>query len=140
MKKFGWKLSHFTLRKLAIVDFERLARDVEREPVAELDAQRLLELGGDRNERLADPSVVHQRPATTRLSGPSSSAHVRFCSRAANVLAVLAPKAHPLDRPPLIAVMRPRIIGSTRDGCAPRCAEALAGTHPARSGGMLMKK
>ncbi len=51
-KKFGWKLSHFTLRTLEIFAELRLAGDVELQFVAELELELFHVLGGHRNQRL----------------------------------------------------------------------------------------
>ena len=63
MKKFGWKLSHFTLRMLATVASSVSPAISKRQLVAQPDAQGLLELRGERDERLAG---IRRRPPAAR--------------------------------------------------------------------------
>ena len=74
-----------------------------------------------------------------RLSGASSEAQVRFCSRVAKLSSPVRAARRLSTAWPLMLVRRPRIIGSTRVVRAP-CACRARTKSPRTAGGMLMKK
>jgi len=87
---------------------------------------------------LPKSAAVHQRPAMTRLSAPSSDAQVRFCSRVAKVSSPLRAERRLSTAWPLMPSVG-RGSSAARGWCV-RLRLKKAHEIPAHGGGMLMKK